>query len=129
MPTRRGFTIIELLVVMLIIGILAAIAVPKYRGAKEKSYFATLRSDLRNLATAQESYFQAANTYYDGAIPDPALGLAPSSGVTITLSGVSQSGWAAVATHAAVPGKQCAVYFGTAAPVAPATVEGQSACQ
>lgn len=129
MSARRGFTLVELLVVVLIIGVLAAIAVPKYRGAKEKSYFAMMKSDLRNLATAQESYFQAYSTYYDGPIPVASVPLSPSTGVTVTLSDVTQTGWAAVATHSAIPGKQCAVYFGTAAPVAPATAEGQSACQ
>jgi prepilin-type N-terminal cleavage/methylation domain-containing protein len=125
----RGFTLIELLIVIVIIGILAAIAIPKYRSVKEKGYFAMMKSDLRNLATAEESYFQANNTYYGGALPDPAIGFAPSPDVTISLSGTSVSGWAAVATHSSAPGKQCALYYGTAAAPAPATAEGQVACQ
>src|ERR671928_2244678 len=54
---RKGFTLIELLIVVVIIGILAAIAIPKFANTKEKAYMAAMKSDLRNLATAEEAYF------------------------------------------------------------------------
>src|SRR5438874_6851948 len=54
---RKGFTLIELLIVVVIIGILAAIAIPKFANTKEKAYLASMKSDLRNLATAAEAYF------------------------------------------------------------------------
>ncbi len=53
---RKGFTLIELLIVVVIIGILAAIAIPKFANTKEKAYLAAMKSDLRNLATYEESY-------------------------------------------------------------------------
>jgi prepilin-type N-terminal cleavage/methylation domain-containing protein len=46
-----GFTLIELLVVMIIIGILAAIAIPAFLSQKKKGYEASMKSDLRSLAT------------------------------------------------------------------------------
>ncbi|MFN2565760.1 MAG: type IV pilin protein, partial [Gemmatimonadaceae bacterium] len=51
---RKGFTLIELLIVVVIIGILAAIAIPKFASTKEKAYVTAMRSDLRNMMTAQE---------------------------------------------------------------------------
>src|SRR5690348_11430580 len=54
---RKGFTLIELLIVVVIIGILAAIAIPKFANTKEKAYIASMKSDLRNLVTAEEAYF------------------------------------------------------------------------
>ncbi len=52
-----GFTLIELLVVIIIIAILAAIAIPMYLSQRQKGWRATVQSDLRNAAVAEESYF------------------------------------------------------------------------
>ena len=127
--SKRGFTLIELLIVVVIIGILAAVAIPKFASTKEKAYLASMKSDLRNLATAQESYFYEHNTYYNGAIPAAAFLYNPSKDVAVTLSDVSIAGWAATATHPGAVGKSCGVFYGAAAPAAPAVTEGVVACQ
>src|SRR6476659_1255314 len=67
---QKGFTLIELLIVVVIIGILAAIAIPKFANTKGKAVSAGLKSDLRNLASAQEGYWVEMKTYYGGAIPN-----------------------------------------------------------
>ena len=123
-----GFTLIELLIVVVIIGILATLAVPKFANTKEKSYLATMRSDLRNLAVAEEAYFTDAIDYYGGSVPGAGLSYSgPSSGVPVTLQDVSLGGWAAKATHVATP-KTCAIFFGTAPALAPAVDSGRVAC-
>jgi type IV pilus assembly protein PilA len=64
---RKGFTLIELLIVVVIIGILAAIAIPKFSNTKEKAVLASMKSDLRNLASAQESYYSDYTQYMSTA--------------------------------------------------------------
>ncbi len=64
---KKGFTLIELLIVVVIIGILAAIAIPKFANTKEKAYVASMKSDLRNMATAQESVFRGQPDVHHGA--------------------------------------------------------------
>src|SRR2546423_478380 len=63
---RKGFTLIELLIVVVIIGILAAIAIPKFANTKSKAYVTAMKSDLRNLVTAEEAFFSD-STYYTSA--------------------------------------------------------------
>lgn len=123
-----GFTLIELLIVVVIIGLLAAIALPKFGYTKEKAYTSTMKSDLRNLATAQEAYWNDYSTYYGGAIPASGLLYNPSPTVSITISEATVGGWSAKSSTINTT-VQCAVFTGSAAPLAPATVQGVVACQ
>ncbi len=66
LKTARGFTLIELMVVVVIIGILAAIAIPKYQNVTESARYAACRSNLRNIAGALNLY-HAENGEYPGA--------------------------------------------------------------
>ncbi len=97
MLNRKGFTFIELLIVVVIIGILAAIAIPKFSNTKEKAYVAAMKSDLRNLVTAEESYFADNMTY--GSIANLGTSYATSTGVAVATSAVTATGWSASATH------------------------------
>jgi type IV pilus assembly protein PilA len=60
---EEGFTLIELLVVIIIIGILAAIAIPVFLNQRQKGYDAGIKSDLRNAATAEETYLTDNSAY------------------------------------------------------------------
>jgi type IV pilus assembly protein PilA len=71
-----GFTLIELLVVIIIIGILAAIAIPVFLNQRQKGYDAAAKSDVKNIATLQETYFTDNNNYAASVAALNAAGLA-----------------------------------------------------
>ena len=133
---RKGFTLIELLIVVVIIGILAAIAIPKFANTKAKSILASMKTDLRNLATAQEGY------YFDNSAYAPAVGAVQAAGVasfvpTIgnvlgALGHVSNIGYTATMTNGAltVAPTTCGIYVGPAAnsPNAAVTQEAAPGC-
>jgi len=128
MPLRRrpAFTLIELLIVVVIIGIIAAIAIPKFQNTKGKANAASLRADLRNLASAQEAYFFEKSMFStDTAL----LKMNTSPGVVLTIIEATAAGWSAKATHPNSYPMTCAIYGGKVGSVpAPAATEGLVAC-
>ena len=125
MKSRHGFTLIELLIVVVIIGILASIAIPKFANTKEKAYLASMKSDLRNLATAEEAFLFDSLTYTTSL---PMLNnFQPSVGVTIVVNAATGGGWSATASHT-VTTKRCYLFYGSAAPIGTATQEGKVSC-
>lgn len=122
--SRRAFSFAELLVVMIIIGILSGLAVPRIRDMKRKSYLTTLITDLRNLAGTQEQHWTSEFEYSsDFSI----LKYHHSAMTTVTVIEATEHGWSAVATHMDLP-ISCAVFFGNAAAVAPAVDSGAITC-
>jgi len=132
---KKGFTLIELLIVVVIIGILAAIAIPKFAATKQKAYTASMKTDLRNLVTAEEAYFSDKTTYTTTVLTGTMTSsFHPSAGNSILVAGATGTGWNATATNSYVPvanpGGKCAVYVGSGASAAVPgdTIEGAPAC-
>ncbi|MCD6305534.1 MAG: prepilin-type N-terminal cleavage/methylation domain-containing protein [Deltaproteobacteria bacterium] len=80
---EKGFTLIELMIVIAIIGILAAIAIPQFSSYRKRAFNSAAQSDLKNAATAEEAYYVDNQTY--GADDD--LNLNTSTNVTVTAAG------------------------------------------
>jgi len=134
MPTRRvGFTIVELLTVIVVVSVLAALAIPRFLRARERAYYASMIHDLNVLQNMEEIYYHnGAFSYKTGGavtdnVVDPDLNMMASKDVTITL-GPHGAGWAATATHDALPGQECNVFWGAAGTVGQATTPGQITC-
>jgi prepilin-type N-terminal cleavage/methylation domain-containing protein len=97
---RKAFTLIEVLVVLVVLGILSGIAIARFIDTKEAAYLASMKADLRNLAIYEQNYLiESQGSYFAGN--GTAQGFAATPGVTITATadpGPPPS-WNAIATH------------------------------
>lgn len=124
--TRRagaGWTLVELLIVIVIIALLATIVIPHLSSTRDKALVATMETDLRNLL-AQEEIWKLDSGAYTRSLPSSVW--SPSPGVStpsITLTG---DGWTASVTHIASL-RTCAIFVGSTS-LAPAFKEGVVNC-
>ena len=125
---RRGFTLIELLVVIAVIGVLATLSLPRYHVLKERALIASMKADLKNLATSQEGFFANYRDYAAavGVTEVPGSGgggvvvfrASPGNAVVVTRhDGIGGVGWSATMTNPKVTDPNndtCGIYAGDA---------------
>jgi type II secretion system protein G len=91
---RRAFSLIELMIVIVIMAVLAAIIIPKFQDQSRRSKESALKSDLSQVRTAIAT-FQADTGFYPHVVTDLAATSAPSQGYdsTATLQSVVAANW------------------------------------
>jgi type IV pilus assembly protein PilA len=130
---RKGFTLIELLIVVVIIGILAAIAIPKFANTKEKAYVTAMKSDLRNLMTAEEAYFSDSTKYTTafnttGAAGTDGINFKWSTGVNQPVITLGVGGYTAHVTHTQTT-IECEIAVGLPNGINANAGDGEPVCQ
>lgn len=97
--SAAGFSLLELLVVVAILGILIAAALPRFAEFRAAAYDSRSQQDLRNLAAAEELFRATSPSYADDATL--LLGFAASEGVNVAIESADETAFVATATHPA----------------------------
>lgn len=118
-----GWTLVELIIIMAIIGLLATIVIPRFTTTRDKALVATMKSDLRNLMTMEEARKVDSGAYVTSIPPTV---WSPSAGVTGPSISLTADGWTASVGHVSSP-RTCVIYVGST-PLAPAVNEGVPTC-
>ena len=125
--SRRGLGVIELLIIVLALGLLAAVGSGELANWRERELARAMRSDLLRFAAAQESYYYDRRVYAADPAALQATGFTPSAGVRVQVNEATLAGWSATATHTDTH-IRCFLFVRTAAPVGSATVAGTVHC-
>ncbi|HWA59685.1 MAG TPA: prepilin-type N-terminal cleavage/methylation domain-containing protein [Gemmatimonadales bacterium] len=122
--SRAGFTFIEILIVMIVIGILAGLAYLRLQSQKDKATLAAMTSDLRAIAEEQEAHYFQHRVYSSDLV---ALNARPSPDDVIVIVEATSAGWSGRISNPRVS-KQCYIVVGQAAPIGSATQDGVISC-
>ncbi|HVB32071.1 MAG TPA: type II secretion system protein [Gemmatimonadaceae bacterium] len=122
---RKAFTLVEILVVIMIVGVLAAIAIQRFGTSKSKAYLTAMKSDLRNLVTAEAGWFADSSRYSTDL---SVIAFRQSSGVNAPSVVTGAGYWSATVTHSKLTGHTCGVAVNTANPIQTTAGEGEPVC-